>query len=302
MIYDAIIIGAGPAGMTAALYLLRDGKKVLILEKETIGGSIASTPLIENYPGVKAVSGSELTDIMYDQIDELGVEFELEEVTNIKVIDNNIKEVITSDDNKYLSKVLIIASGSCYRKLGLDKEEDFIGNGIHFCVACDGAFYKNKNVAIIGGGNSACINAYSMSKLAKKVFIIQRLNKLTCEKDLVNKLKSTDNVEIILNSNVKEYLGDDEFKGLLIETEGKEKKIDVDGVFLNIGLIPQNKFATEVIDLDERDYIISSNTETKVPGLYVIGDSRTKKYSQVTIATADGTIAALNAIDYLNNL
>ncbi len=302
MIYDAIIIGAGPAGMTAALYLLRDGKKVLILEKETIGGSIASTPLIENYPGVKAVSGSELTDIMYDQIDELGVEFELEEVTNIKVLDDNIKEVITSDDNKYLGKVLIIASGSCYRKLGLDKEEEFIGNGIHFCVACDGAFYKNKNVAIIGGGNSACINAYSMSKLAKKVFIIQRLNKLTCEKDLVNKLKSTDNVEIILNSNVKEYLGDDEFKGLLIETEGKEKKIDVDGVFLNIGLIPQNKFATEVIDLDERDYIISSNTETKVPGLYVIGDSRTKKYSQVTIATADGTIAALNAIDYLNNL
>ena len=299
MIYDAIIIGAGPAGMSAALYLLRDGKKVLILEKETIGGSIASTPLIENYPGVKAVSGSELTDIMFDQIDELGVEFELEEVTNINVLEDNIKEVIT-EDNKYLGKVLIIASGSAYRTLNLPNEDKLIGHGIHFCVACDGAFYKGKDVAIIGGGNSAVINAYSMSKIAKKVYILQKMDRLTCEKDLINKLESTDNVEIMYNVDVLEYLGDDELTGLSIKVDGKKKKLNVDGVFLNIGLIPQNKFAYDVIDLDERDYVISTNTETKVPGLYVIGDSRTKKYSQVTIATADGTIAALNAIEYLN--
>ena len=299
MIYDAIIIGAGPAGMSAALYLLRDGKKVLILEKETIGGSIASTPLIENYPGVKAVSGSELTDIMFDQIDELGVEFELEKVTNINVLEDNIKEVIT-EDNKYLGKVLIIASGSAYRTLNLPNEDKLIGHGIHFCVACDGAFYKGKDVAIIGGGNSAVINAYSMSKIAKKVYILQKMDKLTCEKDLINKIESTDNVEIMYNVDVLEYLGDDELTGLSIKVDGKKKKLNVDGVFLNIGLIPQNKFAYDVIDLDERDYVISTNTETKVPGLYVIGDSRTKKYSQVTIATADGTIAALNAIEYLN--
>lgn len=299
MIYDAIIIGAGPAGMSAALYLLRDGKKVLILEKETIGGSIASTPLIENYPGVKAVSGSELTDIMFDQIDELGVEFELEEVTNINVLEDNIKEVIT-EDNKYLGKVLIIASGSAYRTLNLPNEDKLIGHGIHFCVACDGAFYKGKDVAIVGGGNSAVINAYSMSKIAKKVYILQKMDKLTCEKDLINKIESTDNVEIMYNVDVLEYLGDDELTGLSIKVDGKKKKLKVDGVFLNIGLIPQNKFAYDVIDLDERDYVISTNTETKVPGLYVIGDSRTKKYSQVTIATADGTIAALNAIEYLN--
>ena len=299
MIYDAIIIGAGPAGMSAALYLLRDGKKVLILEKETIGGSIASTPLIENYPGVKAVSGSELTDIMFDQIDELGVEFELEKVTNINVLEDDIKEVIT-EDNKYLGKVLIIASGSAYRTLNLPNEDKLIGHGIHFCVACDGAFYKEKDVAIIGGGNSAVINAYSMSKIAKKVYILQKMDKLTCEKDLINKIESTDNVEIMYNVDVLEYLGDDELTGLSIKVDGKKKKLKVDGVFLNIGLIPQNKFAYDVIDLDERDYVISTNTETKVPGLYVIGDSRTKKYSQVTIATADGTIAALNAIEYLN--
>ena len=299
MIYDAIIIGAGPAGMSAALYLLRDGKKVLILEKETIGGSIASTPLIENYPGVKAVSGSELTDIMFDQIDELGVEFELEKVTNINVLEDDIKEVIT-EDNKYLGKVLIIASGSAYRTLNLPNEDKLIGHGIHFCVACDGAFYKGKDVAIIGGGNSAVINAYSMSKIAKKVYILQKMDKLTCEKDLINKIESTDNVEIMYNVDVLEYLGEDELTGLSIKVDGKKKKLNVDGVFLNIGLIPQNRFAYDVIDLDERDYVISTNTETKVPGLYVIGDSRTKKYSQVTIATADGTIAALNAIEYLN--
>ncbi len=299
MIYDAIIIGAGPAGMSAALYLLRDGKKVLILEKETIGGSIASTPLIENYPGVKAVSGSELTDIMFDQIDELGVEFELEEVTNINVLEDNIKEVIT-EDNKYLGKVLIIASGSAYRTLNLPNEDKLIGHGIHFCVACDGAFYKGKDVAIIGGGNSAVINAYSMSKIAKKVYILQKIDRLTCEKDLINKIESTDNVEIMYNVDVLEYLGEDELTGLSIKVDGKKKKLNVEGVFLNIGLIPQNKFAYDVIELDERDYVISTNTETKVPGLYVIGDSRTKKYSQVTIATADGTIAALNAIEYLN--
>ena len=299
MIYDAIIIGAGPAGMSAALYLLRDGKKVLILEKETIGGSIASTPLIENYPGVKAVSGSELTDIMFDQIDELGVEFELEKVTNINVLEDNIKEVIT-EDNKYLGKVLIIASGSAYRTLNLPNEDKLIGHGIHFCVACDGAFYKGKDVAIVGGGNSAVINAYSMSKIAKKVYILQKMDRLTCEKDLINKIESTDNVEIMYNVDVLEYLGEDELTGLSIKVDGKKKKLKVDGVFLNIGLIPQNRFAHDVIDLDERDYVISTNTETKVPGLYVIGDSRTKKYSQVTIATADGTIAALNAIEYLN--
>ena len=217
----------------------------------------------------------------------------------INVLEDNIKEVIT-EDNKYLGKVLIIASGSAYRTLNLPNEDKLIGHGIHFCVACDGAFYKGKDVAIIGGGNSAVINAYSMSKIAKKVYILQKMDRLTCEKDLINKIESTDNVEIMYNVDVLEYLGEDELTGLSIKVDGKKKKLNVDGVFLNIGLIPQNKFANDVIDLDERDYVISTNTETKVPGLYVIGDSRTKKYSQVTIATADGTIAALNAIDYLN--
>lgn len=299
MIYDAIIIGGGPAGLASALYLLRDGRKVLIIEKETIGGTAASTPLIENYPGFKAISGSDLTSAMFDQVDELGVDFEMEEVTDLK-LDGDIKEVIT-EDNTYKTKTIIIASGSSYRTLGLPNEKELIGHGIHFCVACDGPFYKGKDIAIVGGGNSACINAYSMSNIAKHVTIIQNIDKLTCEKDLANKLEKCNNVDIIYNGVVKEYLSDDNsLTGIKLESNGKEIELNVDGVFLNIGLIPQNKFTNGKLDLDGRGYLVSEDGTTKVPGVFVAGDSRTKKYAQITIAVADGTIAALDAINYLN--
>ena len=299
MIYDAIIIGGGPAGLASALYLLRDGRKVLIIEKETIGGTAASTPLIENYPGFKAISGSDLTSAMFDQVDELGVDFEMEEVTDLK-LDGDIKEVIT-EDNTYKTKTIIIASGSSYRTLGLHNEKELIGHGIHFCVACDGPFYKGKDIAIVGGGNSACINAYSMSNIAKHVTIIQNIDKLTCEKDLANKLEKCNNVDIIYNGVVKEYLSDDNsLTGIKLESNGKEIELNVDGVFLNIGLIPQNKFTNGKLDLDGRGYLVSEDGTTKVPGVFVAGDSRTKKYAQITIAVADGTIAALDAINYLN--
>ena len=299
MIYDTIIIGGGPAGLASALYLLRDGRKVLIIEKETIGGTAASTPLIENYPGIKSISGSDLTSAMFDQVDELGVDFEMEEVTDLK-LDGDIKEVIT-EDNTYKAKTIIIASGSSYRTLGLPNEKDLIGHGIHFCVACDGPFYKDKDVAIVGGGNSACINAYSLSNIAKHVTIVQNLEKLTCEQDLANKLEKCDNVDIIYNAAVKEYeSNDDSLTGLKIESDGKEIDLKVDGVFLNIGLVPQNKFVNNKLDLDQRGYLVSEDGTTKVPGVFVAGDSRTKKYAQITIAVADGTIAALDAINYLN--
>ena len=300
MVYDAIIIGAGPAGLTAALYLLRDGKKVLLLEKESIGGAIASSPLVENYPGYKAISGSDLTSIMYDQIEDLGVEIELEEVKKINIKKNDIKEVVT-DDSKYQGKVVIVATGSKYRTLNLPNEENLIGHGIHFCVACDGAFYKDKDIAIIGGGNSAVINAYSMSKIAKHITLVQNLEKLTCEKDLANKISKCKNIDIIYNATVKEYLGKDELEGIVIDTNGKEEKLMVDGIFISIGMIPQNGFIEDLVET-ERGYVKSKNTETNIPEVYVVGDARTKTYSQVTVATSDGTVAALDAIKYLNNL
>ena len=272
MIYDAIIIGAGPAGLTAALYLLRDGKKVLLLEKESIGGAIASSPLVENYPGYKSISGADLTSNMYDQIEDLGVEIEIEEVKKITARKDEIKEVVT-DEAKYLGKVVIV---------------------------CDGAFFKDKDIAIIGGGNSAIINAYSMSKIAKHITIVQNLEDLTCEKDLANKIKDLKNIDIIYKATVKKYLGNDELTGIVIDADGKEKTLKVDGIFLSIGMIPQNDFIKDLVDT-ERGYIKSANTETNLPGVYVTGDARTKRYAQVTVATSDGTVAALEAIKYLNN-
>ena len=295
--YDSIIIGSGPAGLTAAIYLLRAGKKVLILEKEGIGGAIASSPLVENYPGYISISGAELTSNMFDQADNLGVDLEMETVTKIE--DGKIKKVITYE-NTYETRTIIIASGSKYRTLGLENEDNLIGNGLHFCVTCDGSFYKDKVVAIVGGGNSACVNAISMAKIAKKIYVIQNIDRLTAEESLKKELLTKSNVEIILNANVIKYLGDKEVKGLVIKQDNQEKEILVDGIFLSIGLKPQNDFAKDLLKINPQGYIESNDCQTSIEGIYVAGDTRTKRNRQVTTAVSDGTDAALMAIDYLN--
>lgn len=292
--YDTIIIGCGPAGLTSAIYLLRQGKKVLILEKETIGGQISSSPLVENYPGYKAISGALLANNMYEQAIELGADIELEEVIKI----NENKEVITTD-NKYQAKTIIIATGCKYRLLGLENEEDLIGKGIHFCVSCDGAFYKDKTVAVIGGGNSAIINSLSLSEICKKVIVIQNMDKLTCEKSLEDQLRSKENVEIILSSRVSKINGIDNLES--IEINDKDT-IKIDGMFISIGLIPQNDFIKDLITLDERNYVLSSDCKTNIEGIFVAGDLRTKRYRQVTTAVSDGTIAANLALEYMKNI
>lgn len=292
--YDTIIIGCGPAGLTSAIYLLRQGKKVLILEKETIGGQISSSPLVENYPGYKAISGAELANNMYEQAMALGADIELEEVIKI----NENKEVITTD-NKYQAKTIIIATGCKYRLLGLENEEDLIGKGIHFCVSCDGAFYKDKTVAVIGGGNSAIINSLSLSEICKKVIVIQNMDKLTCEKSLEDQLRSKENVEIILSSRVSKINGIDNLES--IEINDKDT-IKIDGMFISIGLIPQNDFIKDLITLDERNYVLSGDCKTNIEGIFVAGDLRTKRYRQVTTAVSDGTIAANLALEYMKNI
>lgn len=291
--YDVIIIGCGPAGMTAALYLLRANKKVLILEKETIGGQISSSPLVENYPGVSSISGSELANNMYEQIVDLGAEIELEEV--IKVQPGKFKKVVTTD-SEYEAKSVIIATGSKYRLLGLDNEEELIGSGIHFCVSCDGAFYKDKVVAVIGGGNSALINATYLSDICKKVYLIQRGDILTAEVSLQDRLKKRSNVEIILSHEVKKINGDDSLESIVLD-DGCEIKLD--GMFIAIGHIPQNDFIKDIVNLDERNYIDSDDAKTNLDGIFVAGDCRRKKYRQLTTACNDGTNAALDTIDYL---
>jgi len=292
--YDVIVIGAGPAGMTSAIYLARANKKVLVLEKETIGGQMASSPLIENYPGYSAISGSALANNMYEQLCNLDVEIELEEVKEIK--DGEIKKVIT-EDNTYECKAIIIATGSKYRLLGLDNETDLIGKGIHFCVACDGAFYKGKTVAVIGGGNSAIINAITLADICEKVYVIQNLDKLTCEEALVSKLKEKSNVEVITGSVVTKINGVDELQSIEINNS---KEITLDGMFISIGLTPQSEFVKDILKVNKYGYIESNNCTSTIPGIFIAGDCRDKMIRQITVATSDGTISATSAIEYLN--
>ena len=296
--YDIIVIGCGPAGMTAAIYALRAGKKVLIIEKENIGGQISSSPLVENYPGYIGISGAELTGNMYDQVINLGGDIELEEVTSLK--GGKIKEVIC-ENTSFKAKSVIIATGARYRLLGLPNEVELIGNGIHFCVACDGAFYKDKIACVIGGGNSAIVNAMTLSDICKKVYVIQNLSDLTGEKVLGDKLKKKDNVEIYYNSVVKEIIGEDELKAIVINNVCGDIKIDTDAMFISIGLVPQSKFLDGIVDLNDYKYISSDNScTTSMDGVFVAGDVKDKKIRQLTTAVNDGTIAALSAIDYLD--
>lgn len=299
MKYDIIIIGCGPAGMTSAIYALRSGKSVLILEKESIGGQIASSPLVENYPGYSSISGAELSNNLYEQVLNLGGEIELDEVIEIKV--GKEKEVITPNKS-YTCDAIIIATGARHRLLGLPNEQELIGNGIHFCVSCDGAFYKDKTVCVIGGGNSAVTNALTLSDICKKVIVVQDLGELTAEKKLVNRLKDKENVEIHYNSKVKEIIGEDELEAIVIENV-LEQEIKTDGMFISIGLVPESNFIKNLIKVNNYNYIESDNScSTNIEGIFVAGDVRSKKIRQLTTAVNDGTIAAIEAIEYIDNL
>lgn len=295
--FDVVIVGAGPAGMTAAIYLKRANKNVLVLEKEGIGGQIASSSLVENYPGYSSISGAELANNMYEQVTNLGVDVELEEVLSIKK-DNTF--TIVTDSNTYEAKSVIIATGAKYRLLGLENETNLIGNGIHFCVACDGAFYKGKEVAVIGGGNSAAINALTLSDICKKVYVIQNLETLTCEDKMKQELSQKDNVEIICSALVSKLNGEDELESIEITSNNKNEILKIDGMFIAIGHVPESTLVKDMVKLDNYNYIETNECETSVEGLFVAGDCRVKKVRQLTTAVNDGTLAATLAINYLN--
>lgn len=296
--YDTIIVGCGVAGLTAAIYLARANKKVLMLEKEGIGGQIASSLKVENYPGFQSISGMDLANALYEQVLNLGVEIELEEV--VKIVPGKTKKVVTTD-NEYETKTIILATGSKYRRLNLDDEEDLIGNGISFCVSCDGAFYKDKVVAVVGGGNSAAINAISLSDLCKKVYIVQNLDFLTCEEKMKEDLSQKKNIEIIYHAEVKKLNHDENgLTGIEILENGKPRTISLDGMFISIGQTPATESFSNVIECSSDGYFLSTDTTTKESGIFVAGDCRTKKIKQLTMATADGTQSAIEAIDYLS--
>ncbi len=302
--YDIVIIGAGPAGLTAAVYARRANKTVLILDKAGFGGQITFSPKVENYPGFESVSGSELADKMTEQVLSQGAEVEIENALEIK--DNGAtKVVVTEDGNEYECKSVIIAAGAQHRHLGLDNEERFIGDGISFCAVCDGAFYANKTVALIGGGNSALQEAILLSETSKKVYVIQNLDFLTGEQRLQEILSKRGNVEVILGTVVKAINDTPEFSGitLLKTADNTETELNLDGMFVAIGLVPENEPFKNVADLDKNGYIDSDeHCFTKTAGVFVAGDCRQKAVRQVTTATADGAVAAINACRYIDSL
>ena len=299
--YDIIIIGGGPAGLTAALYACRANKKTLVIEKETFGGQITFSPKVENIPGFISLTGNEFAEKLVEQVLEQGADVESCEAIEIR--DGEIKTVVT-DDGEYQGKSVIIATGAKHRMLGIDEEERFVGEGISFCAVCDGAFYKNKTVAVVGGGNSALQEAILLSDTAKKVYVVQNLDFFTGEKKLVEQLEQLDNVEIILGVTVDSFVGDNELEGIVIKNSaGETRKLELDGLFVAIGLIPQNEAFKNVVKLDGRGYAeVDESCETETKGIFVAGDCRTKKIRQVTTAAADGAIAALAACDYVDGL
>ena len=302
--YDIVIVGAGPAGLTAAIYARRANKSVLILEKNGFGGQITSSPKVENYPGFESVSGSELADSITSQVLAQGADVEIETVTEIK--DNGkTKTVITEEGNEYECLSVIIAGGAKHRHLGLENEEKFIGEGISFCAVCDGAFYANKTVALIGGGNSALQEAILLCETCKKVYVVQNLDFLTGEERLQEILRSRGNAEIITGAVVSKIPYGDALSSIVIKktATGEETTLQIDGMFVAIGLEPENESFSNVADLDKFGYIDTDETcATRTAGVFVAGDCRKKAVRQVATAVADGAVAAISACRYIDAL
>ena len=299
--YDIIVIGAGPAGLTAAIYARRAEKSVLVIEKSSFGGQMTHSPKIENYPAFPQISGLELADKMVEQTLELGAEIEMDEVVALKDM-GDFKRVVC-EGGEYDAKAVIIAVGVKHRQLGLDRENELCGNGVSYCAVCDGAFYKGKTVGVVGGGNSALQEAILLSETSKKVIVIQNLDFLTGEVKLQNKLATLDNVEIILGATVEKLIGEPELTAVTLKSAEGQRDLQLDGLFVAIGLLPKNEIFSELAGLNEGGYFASAeDCITKTEGVFVAGDCRNKSIRQITTATADGAVAALAACRYLENL
>ena len=286
--YDIIIVGGGPAGLTAATYACRAGKTVLVIEKAAFGGQITWSPKVENFPTVVSISGTELGDRL------------LEEVVSVE--DRGSSKLVRCESGaEFEAKALIIATGAKPRMLGLEHEEELVGNGVGFCAVCDGAFYKGRDVAVNGGGNSALQDAMLLSETCRKVYLIHRRGSFRGEEKLVKALEAKDNVEFILDSTVEELLGDTELRGIAVRHPGGRREISLDGLFVAVGHEPDNGIFSSFIELDTAGYAASGeDCRTKTPGVFVAGDCRRKSVRQLTTACADGSVAALAACSYID--
>ncbi len=300
--YDIIIVGAGPAGLTAAVYARRADKSVLVLDKGSFGGQMTFSPKIENYPGYAQISGNELAEKLVSQALAMGAEIDMCEVTGVRKEGSIF--CISCADGDYMAKTVILATGAKHRLLGIEREEDFVGNGISFCAVCDGAFYAGKTVAVIGGGNSALQEAIMLSDGCEKVYVVQNLDFLTGEEKLAEILQKRSNVEIIYGCTVEEIHGAENFEGIFIKktATGEKMRLDLDGMFVAIGQVPENEQYQNLVTLSDRGYIVSDeNCLTDTEGLFVAGDCRTKNIRQIATACGDGAVAALAACRYLDH-
>lgn len=301
--HDIVIVGAGVAGLSAAIYGLRAGKSVLLFEEKTYGGQIINTPEIENYPGIKKVSGFEFATNLYEQATELGAEVKYEKVLGI--IDNSDKKIVKTDSGEYETKAVILATGAKNRPLGIDREQELIGAGVSYCATCDGAFFRGKDVAVVGGGNTALEDAQFLSNYCNKVYVIHRRDSFRGEIKHVEALKSKPNVEFVLDTNVTKLIGEERLEAIEVGNKktGDKREISVAGVFVAIGQMPDNEAFDELIATDDYGYIeAGEDCKTGTEGIYVAGDCRTKTVRQLTTAAADGAVAALAACEYLQSV
>lgn len=296
--YDIIIVGAGPAGLTAAIYGVRANKKVLVLESKSYGGQIVNAYRIDNYPGMPHISGFEYATALYNQVQELGAEIKFETVIKIDK-DKNVE----TTKNKYQAKAIILATGSENKTLNIENENKYIGKGISYCATCDGNFYRNKVVAVVGGGNTALEDALYLSNLAEKVYLIHRRDTFRGEEMAVDELRSKENVELVLNSNVVKLNGDSLIESIDVEDSEKNiRNIELNGLFIAVGRAPKNDIFSEVVKLDEKGYFESSDgIHTNVKGIYVAGDARKKELRQLATAIGDGANSATMAIKEMKN-
>ncbi len=297
--FDIIIIGGGTAGMTAALYGLRAGKRVLVLEAENFGGQITFSPRVENYPGIPQISGNEFASGLLEQILALGAEVELDTVLEIREEDGD--KLVRTETNDYRCHSIVLAIGTKHRPLGLDREEELAGHGISYCAVCDGAFFRDKTVAVVGGGNTALQSAAFLSSYCKKVFLIHRRNGFRGEEKAAERLREKNNVTVLLNTNVTQLLGEHALRGVLIQqaATGKTEELLLDGLFVAIGQAPNTTAFTELLATEKNGYFLAGeDCRTAIPGIFVAGDCRTKTVRQLTTAAADGAVAGLAASLY----
>lgn len=301
--FDLIIVGAGTAGLSAAIYGVRAGKSVLVLEGAAYGGQIINTPEIENYPGIKKISGFEFATNLYNQAKELGAEIRFEKVLSVQ--EKNGHKIVVTKDKEYEAKAVILATGAKNRNLGIEKEQELVGKGVSYCATCDGMFYRGKVVAVNGGGNTAVEDATFLSEYVEKVYVIHRRDSFRADKAEVDRLVAKKNVELVLNSTIKALESDASgLTGILVvDKDGKERRIQVNGLFVAVGQAPDNEAFRNEVDLDSKGYISAGeDCSTKTEGIFTAGDCRTKAVRQLATAASDGAVAALAAVNYINGL